>query len=939
MAGTVPARSRQYFTDSAGRPLAGGSVEVFYAGTDDLIDTYQDSLLEAKNENPVPLNARGECLMFLTGLSAVKFVVRDKDGVTVYTEDPVLVGGDRPLTPTFAVDRFSGDAAQTAFTLSTAPSSKNNTMVYVAGAYVSKDAYEVVDQILTFDTAPAAGTNNIEVQTIQLVEFSASANLIALQAQTAADAADAAATSEGNAGDSATAAAASAGAASTSEVNAAASAALAQSGGVAVPYATVAAGVAATSAGQIFDVAPVVGLFHYRYLRSGASDATFVGMVALTPAAQTVRDALLASKSPYLVPPLPATVTHLWDTSTAKKWDQRLIENVVSNVAPTLNLVPDPFNPLDEQGDATPTRSANDATVTDPLGNHNAIVLGYTAQLQSFGYFIRANSPNLPSDDYRQSVYLMQADATTGTMRIGAFNTVGEYTTLAVSGTWTAVARTSTGYSPAAAFDLGLTTHTGTTTFNVAAYNLQMYDSRAGTILPTNAQELAASQAGHLKAPSAFTGAVPLDSFGWVKDASGFDNLYADFMGTSVSELSFGCVIDVQTNPATTNAIVMTVGPHLATGITGVTRGQIGITKDTYRMYANPALAALVARSTDVLLNQGPVHIAITMKASQITPYINGVPQVMDTTSSTAIAWAAFDLYRIAIGAYDNLKKRRQANNIFADPMAYHWVAKGKCLTDGEMAATHRHIAARARMAGKPLGAHKLCLIGCGDSLTAFSESPFWPMNTSALLKPGVHTVLDANGGSRYITGATNSDNAYNAPARQAFRRRMMVAGLAAGYDEVIVPWQYGTNDVASPGVMDAPNTWQQGRDIIDAMIMADKAACDDGTGRLKTAIVTIPPNASASADRQTRMDEYNAATLTDYAARGYDYMLPLHQWVPAGFASFYAASLDAFTTGLDNSVFLGGGVHYSATGGQSAATDVFVPFYKAIADGLVGAV
>ena len=62
------------------------------------------------------------------------------------------------------VDRFSGNNSTTAFTLSSAPSSENNTYVFISGVYQQKDTYSISGTTLTFSAAPPTGTNNIEVQ-------------------------------------------------------------------------------------------------------------------------------------------------------------------------------------------------------------------------------------------------------------------------------------------------------------------------------------------------------------------------------------------------------------------------------------------------------------------------------------------------------------------------------------------------------------------------------------------------------------------------------------------------------------------------------------------------------------------------------------------------------------------------------------------------------
>ena len=69
---------------------------------------------------------------------------------------------------TQSVDLFDGTGSQTAFTLSSAPSTENNTSVYISGVYQQKDTYAVSGTTLTFSTAPPSGTGNIEVMHMSL---------------------------------------------------------------------------------------------------------------------------------------------------------------------------------------------------------------------------------------------------------------------------------------------------------------------------------------------------------------------------------------------------------------------------------------------------------------------------------------------------------------------------------------------------------------------------------------------------------------------------------------------------------------------------------------------------------------------------------------------------------------------------------------------------
>lgn len=71
------------------------------------------------------------------------------------------------------VQQFSGTGAQTAFSLTSAPLTENNTQVYIGGVYQQKDRYDVSGTTLTFVVAPPSGTNNIEVVTINTLPLGA----------------------------------------------------------------------------------------------------------------------------------------------------------------------------------------------------------------------------------------------------------------------------------------------------------------------------------------------------------------------------------------------------------------------------------------------------------------------------------------------------------------------------------------------------------------------------------------------------------------------------------------------------------------------------------------------------------------------------------------------------------------------------------------------
>ena len=72
--------------------------------------------------------------------------------------------GNQVTSNPFIVDVFSGTGSQTVFTgLTFAPAGTASIGVFVAGSYQSPTSYTLSGTTLTFNSAPAAGTNNIQV--------------------------------------------------------------------------------------------------------------------------------------------------------------------------------------------------------------------------------------------------------------------------------------------------------------------------------------------------------------------------------------------------------------------------------------------------------------------------------------------------------------------------------------------------------------------------------------------------------------------------------------------------------------------------------------------------------------------------------------------------------------------------------------------------------
>ena len=74
-----------------------------------------------------------------------------------YTSSWGSIGGSGATN--VSLTEATGNGSTTAFTLSTAPGTENNTQVYIDGVYQEKGTYAVSGSTLTFSTAPPSGTS------------------------------------------------------------------------------------------------------------------------------------------------------------------------------------------------------------------------------------------------------------------------------------------------------------------------------------------------------------------------------------------------------------------------------------------------------------------------------------------------------------------------------------------------------------------------------------------------------------------------------------------------------------------------------------------------------------------------------------------------------------------------------------------------------------
>ena len=85
----------QQFFDNNGEPLFRGTLTTYAAGTTTPQATYVDSTQTTQNTNPIVLNFRGECNLWLDPLLSYKFILKDFFGNTIWTVDNIA-GGSIP---------------------------------------------------------------------------------------------------------------------------------------------------------------------------------------------------------------------------------------------------------------------------------------------------------------------------------------------------------------------------------------------------------------------------------------------------------------------------------------------------------------------------------------------------------------------------------------------------------------------------------------------------------------------------------------------------------------------------------------------------------------------------------------------------------------------------------------------------------------------------
>jgi hypothetical protein len=89
MTGVIATLPKFQFSNALGLPMSGGTLTSYLAGTTTPATTYQDQALTTANTNPISLDSRGECMLWLDSTKTYKFVLKNALGAVQWTVDNI----------------------------------------------------------------------------------------------------------------------------------------------------------------------------------------------------------------------------------------------------------------------------------------------------------------------------------------------------------------------------------------------------------------------------------------------------------------------------------------------------------------------------------------------------------------------------------------------------------------------------------------------------------------------------------------------------------------------------------------------------------------------------------------------------------------------------------------------------------------------------------
>jgi hypothetical protein len=157
------------FFDNNGKPLPGGKLYTYAAGTTTPQVTYTSVSGITAHPNPIILDSAarvptGE--IWLTAGLSYKFVLYTSTDTLIASWDNLLGIGDisetilAGITP--VIYNATGNGTATTYNLVSAPFNENTVNIYINGVYQQKNTYFVTSNVIEFSEAPP-DTSTIEI--------------------------------------------------------------------------------------------------------------------------------------------------------------------------------------------------------------------------------------------------------------------------------------------------------------------------------------------------------------------------------------------------------------------------------------------------------------------------------------------------------------------------------------------------------------------------------------------------------------------------------------------------------------------------------------------------------------------------------------------------------------------------------------------------------
>lgn len=541
---------------------------------------------------------------------------------------------------------------------------------------------------------------------------------------------------------------------------------------VAKPYESLTRGLASTPVGEEFLVIQKGSQGAYRYART-TDGAAFEGVVLFGPQAETYA----AQRAGEMKAPPPASglLSHLWGTN-AREWDGRVIPNEVATTPPTLNLLPDPFNPANESGSFDPVRELNTPATSDPLGGSHAMKVTFSAPNQLL-LFAHGSNEAVNGPWSTPAHTPLRLRLWTRLLSGGSNYTLGESSSkITLTKVWQEhkIDLTTTDPVP-----LGFGSTADSSQGVAAIAGAAIYDEFAGDRLPDLARLLADQNGAHGTMPLKLPGTIRFTPEGTI------DNLAMDagvriLTGADLPETP-EYTLGVWVSPAAIEdpsyGTAISIGDHLDASAK-YNQGMLGIYSDKNsaieargRLRPFPTNNAGKKRTGQYLIGQGWQHLALTVKNGLTTPYINGIP----IYEADQAGWKPPRFNIVSVGYYLPGLRRQIANRYLPGQWQGAYVAR-KALSDEEVLQMDRHGRVRLPVTGITPAPRRLVAFGLGSGELAKPESWWWHLCENYDLTPRLHGHLEAQN--------TGGLAAWAAPERLAFLKRQILAA-ADSYEEV----------------------------------------------------------------------------------------------------------------------------------------------------------